>query len=125
MLRSIFLVFLIAMIHISDTTAQTLSIGPMVGANISTISDVPNAKSITGLDIGLFGNYSINEHIGLGAKLLFSQLGTALENSTSSVRLNYIQVPLTGVYYFGSTGNTFRPKIFAGLYFAALVSSKD
>lgn len=113
------------MIHISDTTAQTLSIGPMVGANISTINDVPNAKSITGLDIGLFGNYSINEHIGLGAKLLFSQLGTAIENSTSSVRLNYIQVPLTGVYYFGSTGNTFRPKIFAGPYIAALLSSKD
>lgn len=125
MLRSIILVCLISIIHTANTTAQTLSIGPMVGANISTISDVPNAKSIIGLDLGIFSNFSINEHIGLGVKLLFSQLGTAIENSTSSVRLNYIQLPLTGVYYFGNTGNSFRPKIFAGPYIASLMSSKD
>lgn len=105
--------------------AQTLSIGPMVGANFSTISDATLTKTLTGLTIGGFANYSFNEHLGLNAKLLYDQMGTGIENSEAIVRLNYIRVPVSAVYFFGEIGNKIRPKLFAGLYASYLLNAKD
>ena len=45
--------------------AQTLSIGPVVGVNSSSISEAENGERLTGLSAGIFANYSINEKIGL------------------------------------------------------------
>lgn len=70
-------------------------------------------------------NYSINENFGLNAKLLFSQMGTGTDNSDDIVRLNYIQLPVSMVYFFGKNGNTLRPKLFAGLYGAYLLQARD
>lgn len=107
--------------------AQTLSIGPMIGANSSSIS-VSNAndnnKRLTGLSAGVFANYSVNEKIGINIKALFSQMGVADSDSDQSLRLNYVQIPLTGVYFFGQTGDKFRPKVFLGPYVGFLMSAK-
>lgn len=106
-------------------SGQTLSIGPMIGANFMTVSNITNSKTLTGLSLGGFGNYSINEHLGINAKLLYSQMGTGLENSQNLVRLNYIQLPLSAVYFFGDTGNKVRPKLFAGPYASYLLNAED
>lgn len=105
--------------------AQTLSFGPIAGLNVSSITNVPNAQATTGLAIGGLMNYSVNENVGLGARVLFSQLGTAFESSEATHRLNYIQIPLTGVYYFGNSGDKLRPKVFAGPYVGFLLSAED
>jgi outer membrane protein W len=105
--------------------AQTISIGPTLGANFSTINDINNSKNLTGITAGAFGNYSVNEHLGITLKLLFSQLGVSTENPASTTRLNYFQIPLTGVYYFGQSGNKIRPKIYAGPYLGFLLDAKD
>lgn len=125
MLRSIFLFVILILCNISITKAQTLSIGPVLGANFSKISKLDNAKTRTGLSAGIFANYSIDEHFGLNLKLLYSQLGTKLDNTTESTRLNYIQLPLSGVYFFGESGNSIRPKIFLGPYVGFLLSATD
>ena len=52
-------------------------------------------------------------------------MGTGTDNSDYTVRLNYIQVPLSVVYYFGNTGNKIRPKLFAGPYGAFLLNASD
>ena len=106
-------------------SAQTLSIGPMIGVNFSTIETASNGKSLTGLNLGGFANYSVNEHVGIGAKLLFKQMGTAFTVTDDINRLNYLQMPFTGTYYFGDAGNNFRPKVFAGPYVGRLLSAKD
>lgn len=107
--------------------AQSLSIGPMIGANSSSIS-VPtpddNSKRLTGLSAGIFANYSINEKIGLNVKALFSQMGISNSELDQSLRLNYIQIPLSGVYFFGQTGDKFRPKVYLGPYVGFLMSAK-
>jgi len=105
--------------------AQTLSLGPMGGANFSTISNSPSSKTLGGLCIGAFANYSINEHLGINGKVLFNQMGTGFENTDAIVRLNYISVPISAVYFFGNIGNKIRPKLFAGLYAAYLLNAKD
>lgn len=125
MSRLILTVFVIVSINILNVKAQTLSVGPVLGANFSTISDLPNAKSRIGISAGAFANYSIDEHYGLNVKFIFSQLGTKIENSTLSNRLNYFQIPLSGVYFFGVAGNSFRPKIFAGPYVGILLNARD
>ncbi|WP_238808768.1 porin family protein [Emticicia aquatica] len=102
-------------------TAQTLSIGPMVGLNVSTLSAAPNTKNLLGLTLGGFANYSVNDHFGLGAKIMYSQLGSAYNYNDDLNRLHYIQIPLTAVYYFGDPGATFRPKVFAGPYLGTLL----
>ena len=108
-------------INVKMVTAQTLSIGPTIGGNLSAISGIPNTKSLAGLSIGGFANYSINENFGVSLKIIYSQLGTAFANSNEIARLNYVQVPLTAVYYFGDAGNRFRPKIFVGPYIGSLL----
>ncbi len=103
-------------------TAQTTSIGPMLGTNITSFSELSNAAYLPGLSVGGFLNYSINEKFGINGKLLFSQYGTAYENSEVRTRLNYLQVPISGVYYFGQAGNRLRPKAYAGFYVGSLIS---
>lgn len=125
MLRSLFLFVILILCNISITKAQTLSIGPVLGANFSKISKLDNAKTRTGLSAGVFANYSIDEHFGLNVKLIYSQLGTKLDNTTESTRLNYIQLPISGVYFFGESGNRVRPKIFLGPYVGFLLSATD
>ena len=125
MLKNITLLIALLLVNVKLITAQTLSIGPMIGANASTIIGVPDSKYLVGLSAGGFANYSINEHFGLGLKVLYSQLGTAYTNTTDIKKFNYLQIPLTAVIYFGDAGNTIRPKIFAGPYAGMLLSANN
>ena len=36
-----------------------------------------------------------------------------------------MQIPITGVYFFGTTGNAFRPKVFLGPYVGFLLGAKN
>ena len=124
-LNSAIILIISLIAYIPNSIGQKLSIGPMAGVNISSISDVDNSKSLTGLNAGLFLNYSVNENLGFGLKGLFSQLGTGVENTDNHTRLNYIQLPLSVVYFFGERGNTIRPKVFIGPYLGFLMSAQD
>ncbi|MFC3813197.1 porin family protein [Lacihabitans lacunae] len=123
MLKSILVLIALLSIHIGVANAQTLSVGPMIGVNASRFTGQPNTKSIAGLAIGAFGNYSVNEHIGIGAKLLYSQLGSGFNDTDHLNRLHYIQLPITGIYYFGESGDKLRPKIYAGPYVGRLLKT--
>lgn len=105
--------------------AQSLSVGPLLGANYSSISEANNGERLLGLSAGIFANYSINEKIGLNLKALYSQMGIASSVSDDNLRLNYLQIPLTGVYYFGQIGDKFRPKVFLGPYVGFLLNAKN
>ena len=119
--------FSLALISIfgSQIFAQTLSVGPTVGLNIATIKSSPITEPLLGYNAGGFANYSINEHFGLSAKLIYSQLGANYTEVEDIIRLHYVQVPLSAVYYFGDNGSKVRPKIFAGPYVGALLKAKN
>lgn len=125
MTKKIVCAFAVILISVKFVSAQTLSIGPMVGVNVSTIVADPTTKYLPGLSIGGFANYSINSHWGLSGKLLYSQLGDKSKTIDNHTRLHYIQLPVTGVYYFGNEGQKFRPKVFAGLYAGALLQANN
>ena len=121
MLKKTTLLFALVVINVKLATAQSLSIGPMIGVNVSKIDAAPNTKGLVGVALGGFANYSVNEHVGVGAKILYSQLGSAYTFNDDINRLHYLQLPVTGIYYFGDAGNQFRPKLFAGLYVGSLL----
>lgn len=123
MLRSTVVFFALLIINTSITKAQTLSAGPMIGVNLSTLSGPTNTKVLPGLTLGGFANYSVNEHVGIGAKFMYSQLGTAYKGVDYINKLHYLQMPITGIYYFGDAGDKFRPKLFAGPYVGTLLNA--
>lgn len=125
MFKSMMWVFVCTVCIMPFATAQRVSFGPMIGANFANISDVPNAEVNGGLSAGVFLNFSIDENFGIGIKGLFSQLGTNVENSNTEMNLNYIQIPISGIYYFGERGDAFRPKVFLGPYVGFLLGAND
>ena len=104
---------------------STYSWGPKVGLNFSSYRPkVETFDVLTGANAGLFFNYAVNNW-GLMVEANYTQLGTEVNNGTNLERLHYIQVPVSGVYYFGEYGDAVRPKLFAGPYLGFLLSSTD
>ncbi|WP_259015797.1 porin family protein [Emticicia fluvialis] len=103
----------------------TLSWGPKVGVNFTTYNPkVETFDMLTGVNAGLFLNYAKN-HWGVMAEAAYSQMGTKVNNGSNLERLHYIQVPVSGVYYFGEYGDAVRPKLFIGPYVGFLASATD
>jgi hypothetical protein len=102
-----------------------LSAGLRLGVNIANASNVTNSKSLTGLAIGLTGMYSLSDNTGVGADLLFSGEGFAQKNGNGKVKLGYLEIPIYFNYIFGEPGAEIRPKAFAGIAPAFLMSGKD
>ena len=102
----------------------TTSFGPKIGVNLTSYK--PKADShdlLTGLNLGLFLNHSINAHFGIMGEVNYTQMGSQVEYKGNIERLHYIQVPISAVYYFGEMGDSFRPKLFAGPYVGFLVGA--
>ncbi|MCY7350227.1 MAG: PorT family protein [Cytophagaceae bacterium] len=110
---------------------RNLSLGPMVGLNVSTITGdaYGTASTKTGLAAGIFFNYSIKQTFGVSGQLLYSQLGANVSSGQLSrkFKLDYFQIPLFATFYFGQGlgAGTIRPKLFLGPYVGFLLSAKD
>lgn len=117
--------YLVLIIGMAGTAAaQDTSVGFLLGANGSIFqSKFLEEKPLAGLNAGVFINHSKKEHAGIKAELLYSQMGSAFENTDSQVKLHYVQIPIYGVYYFNDRGDDFRPKIMIGPYVGFLAKT--
>jgi outer membrane protein W len=126
---------ILIMISGINVFGQQASAGIKAGANFSSLSNVDAAKTLTGLTAGGFFVYSIVEHFGVSADVLYSgegakfsnQYSTASQvvNTETNLRLNYIRVPLLANVFFGQLGDRIRPKICLGPNFGFLMSVKN
>jgi outer membrane protein W len=123
MLKTTTILFSLLVLNIQIIKAQTLSAGPIIGLNMSKLTGANNTKYLAGASIGAFANYSVNEHVGIGAKFMYTQMGTAYDSGEYINRLHYLQMPITGIYFFGENGDKFRPKIYAGPYVGTLLNA--
>ena len=89
-----------------------LSIGPRAGLNFATV-DAESTSRVTGLAAGITSTYSINEGSGVSVDLLYSAEG--FEEGNTTYDLNYFKVPLSYNIFFGSLGESFRPKVYLGV----------
>ena len=120
------------------TTAQaqsTISFGPRVGGNLSTVAisgedaDGANPKQIVGFQLGVTADIQLATNFALQPSLLFSQKGFKLEESGSysangitatysekrTLKVNYVELPLNFVY---TSGGDHGLQVFAGPYLA-------
>ncbi len=125
MKKTIF-ICLFFLISISKIKSQNLSLGPIIGLNYSKFSQNNASDFRPGFNGGLFLNYSTKTDFGFNGSLIYSQLGANVKNSENYLRLNYLQVAINLVYYFGEgmRKGSFRPKLFLGPYIGYLVSAK-
>jgi hypothetical protein len=101
------------------------SLGPTIGYNHSWLSDDPDgASSKPGFNVGLIYNYSLKEHWGLGAGILYSAEGWHIDATDENANVAYVRVPLRLQYFFGEWGQAFRPKLYAGPSLAFLAGAK-
>jgi hypothetical protein len=108
-------------------TAQNLSFGPMVGLNVTSLSNKPNSSAKVGLLAGGFFNYSSKNWFGVGVQFLYNQMGAKLDAPAEEINLNYLQVPVLFTYYFAGQNKpgSFRPKLFAGPHANFLLNAKN
>ena len=98
------------------------SIGPRVGLNFSSISNIDNSESLTGLAFGLTSTYSISESSGLTVDLLASTEGYNVGNNEQ--KLTYLHIPIYFNVFFGDLGEKFRPKVYVGFVPGFLLGAK-
>lgn len=125
MLQKIAAIVLVTWLSQSVYAQQNVSMGPIIGLNYSKVSST-GSKFKPGFNGGVFFNYSTKTDFGFNGSLIFSQLGGDVENSPNFIRLNYLQIPINLVYYFGEgmREGSFRPKLFLGPYLGYLVNAK-
>jgi hypothetical protein len=115
--------------------SQTLTIGPRVGINISSLSNREDMKAKVGLSAGGFAMYSFVENFGVGIDALYSREGAQyvyeIKDGDDLTRykyhddLNYLRFNIPVTYFFRKKEDSFRPKIFAGPSLAFLLSAKN
>jgi outer membrane protein W len=110
---------------IAGQTASQFSIGPRIGVNIASATNIEDSKSLVGLAAGITSTYSFSEKSGLTVDLLYSGEGFAHEFSDTKVKLGYLQIPILYDFFFGELGSAFRPKAYAGIAPAFLISAKQ
>jgi hypothetical protein len=125
---------LIALLFGDKLNTPNIEFGLNVGGNLTTLSNYPEAKFLTGLNLGLYFNFKMSDHFYLHPELLFmNQMGSlgvndrelpdprlqdeSLETWTESNYFTLVFLPrykLTNQLYFE-----------AGIYGSFLLSADD
>ncbi len=91
--------------------AQTIYLGPKIGANISTLAVSPNSsltnyKQRVGLHVGAMANVGLSEMFSIQAELGYSQLGSKIEvpivGTTTDLSLGYMEIPVMAQLKLGA-----------------------
>ena len=106
---------------LSAQLENRFSIGPRVGVNFTNHTGNANS-SVQKIVAGITSTYSINENSGVTVDALYSSRGYAISNITSTV--NYLEIPIAYNTFFGSLGERFRPKIYAGIAPSILLNAE-
>lgn len=129
------LLFSLSLLVINTLAAQmNLSLGPRAGFGHSWISNSPDDSKIIYHPAGNFGAslvYSSQTNFGAGVDLIYSIEGVKAEQDmgagivTMENRLNYLRIPVYGIYFFGQNGDKVRPKVSLGPSFGFLLGAKN
>ena len=120
------LLFVLSALLISTGVfAQSFEWGAKSGLNLSTVTNTDGAKMRPGLHIGVFGEYGINDFLGIQGELLYSMMGTkgatmggAIE-ITPTYKTDYVVLPILAKVYL-----TEKFSLDIGPQFGYMVSAK-
>lgn len=100
-MKRVLLLCAAALLTFGTTHAQGWAWGPKVGGTFATVNGIPDAKILPGVSAGLFFETVACNWFVIESDLLFSMQGFKVDGdkADSSVRLNYISMPVLGKYY--------------------------
>lgn len=103
------------------------SFGVKGGFGHSFIIPYSNYQFMPSWNAGLSAVYSPFVHWGFGLDVAYSEEGMKLQDSegTSEISLNYLRLPLKGIYFFRPYEADFRPKIALAPTFGFLLNGSD
>ena len=76
-----------------------ITLKPMAGVNLSTITDEKDSKMKIGLVAGAEAEYGLMEKLGVSAGLLYSMQGCKFDGDDDEEKLDYINIPILANYY--------------------------
>lgn len=123
-----FILAVVAVTYVICTQAQlNLSLGPNAGFGHTWLSGSGDNKYQPAGNFGLAAVYSHSNHLGLGVDLKYSIEGGKKQygNNEVKTRLNYLRIPIKGIYFFRDYGASLRPKISLGPSFGFLLGGKQ
>jgi hypothetical protein len=114
-----------------SANAQNLSLGPTAGFGHAWLS--ASEDQVTSNNFHASYNkggklvYSFMTHWGISADLKFSSEGGSMSTDINeyTYRVNYIRLPLQGIYFFGELGDRVRPKVSLGPSFGFFAGGKS
>lgn len=98
----------IVLLGYSVNAQQEVKFGPKAGVNFSTISNVPNAKMLTGFYVGAVAEIKFDDKFSIQPELMYSSQGAKYDYSVELVgisgthfrdKLDYINIPILAKYY--------------------------
>ena len=102
-MKKIFLMAVVAMMATMSVNAQQMFLKPMVGATLSKVTDVDNAKFKVGVVGGAEFGYYLSDPFAVTAGLLVSMQGSGYKDTPQlkdySSTTTYINVPILANYY--------------------------
>jgi outer membrane protein W len=103
------------------STAQNVSIGPVVGVSHAWITGVENTTFKPSVNIGGTLVYSFVPHWGIGGDIrasFFEGVRTKTESGSTkqvtNINATYLRIPMKVYHFFGKYGDRVRPKIYVG-----------
>ena len=122
------LVVMVGMLALGSISAQTNSklwIGPSVGVGHTYFVPYNNDVEFQPqYSVGLTTCYSFDDYWGITGSALYSSEGRLMDDGRkrSDIRLDYIRIPVRGIFFFAGMDEAVRPKISVGPSLGILVN---
>ncbi|GAO42174.1 porin family protein [Flavihumibacter petaseus] len=106
---------------------DNLSFGPTAGFGHTWLSNAENSRYQPAGNLGVSLIFSPATHWGIGADAKWSIEGnkTSANGIDVTNRIDYLRIPLKGIYFFGEYGQRVRPKLAFGPTFGFLLGGKQ
>lgn len=119
----------LVLLLISAQTFAQLKIGPQIGMNASTQSDLGNIWNddnlCCGINAGLTARYQTNEWFAIKSGLFFNQKGSKLKDTNDKYRINYLELPVKAEFSAPlQTGKSSRIFFATGPYVATRLKAE-
>lgn len=78
-----------------------ITLKPMAGINLATMTDTNDGKMRVGLVAGVEGEYGVSDNFGISAGLLYSMQGVKGKSANVDMtwKFDYINIPILANYY--------------------------
>jgi opacity protein-like surface antigen len=128
-MKKVFLTVAVVVATTVSASAQ-IKVSGTAGLNLANMvesygSHSESGDSKAGLKLGILGEYSFSDYLGVQAGLVFSQKGMAIKESEVDAKttLNYLQIPINAMGRY-KINDDFAVTALAGPYVAFALSGK-